>query len=76
MAFTQDQIAVASRVWVETCRRIWIRKNPEQMCWLPTWPSLSIADRNCVMETIGAALRASDPRFVQQVLDRDAENSI
>jgi hypothetical protein len=74
MAFSQDQVLCASRAWLDAVRRDWVRRRPNDLCWIPAWENLTPADRITVMTTIRAALVASEPASVQRALDRGNGN--
>ena len=75
MAFTHDQLTVASRAWLDTARREWVKRNPNEACPLPTWDSLGAVERLAFTACIEAALNGAHPDNVKKVLERDAANN-
>jgi DNA-directed RNA polymerase specialized sigma24 family protein len=75
MAFSDDQIRVATRAWLDATRREALKRNPDVDFLIPTWQELTVSDRQSMKRCVESALKASDPKNVAAVMARDAEEA-
>jgi hypothetical protein len=76
MVFSGDQITVAAQAWLDSVRRQMLARNPDRPLFIPSLMEMPMADRVMLLRAMKTALAATDPKNVQQVRDRDAQNSV
>lgn len=59
-AFPEEAIVAACQTLLANMAREAVKRNPLEQPRVPTWPSLSIADRGIIVRSVSAALSVAD----------------